>query len=298
MGIIDVCNSISESFELQYSGKCSDFSSSFNAFNESSFGRFRDTSVLQWINNILDKGDEGIEGIKEIFMCLQKIQANEFIDSGLYRVAMTNAKRFREEQKEFEVFNLSYLIQSTIVDSLCGRIFNGALNDTMEKKEIKEYEDNLKAIKNEIQLNNEYCSKFIEQLSVQYEKLNAKGSVLSIEFAAFFFKSLTTLLVNELDASGKVGSEELNEKIPLLESCVELRRTFVVSCIMMIAIRYLQTRTKTYCNDSTDCSIAPPRYEDLHAVRLLKYQNANYNDNKELLMKLDEDYNEIENMKH
>eukprot|EP00826_Nyctotherus_ovalis_P046558 TRINITY_DN5275_c0_g3_i2.p1 TRINITY_DN5275_c0_g3~~TRINITY_DN5275_c0_g3_i2.p1 ORF type:complete len:296 (-),score=63.62 TRINITY_DN5275_c0_g3_i2:109-996(-) len=255
-------------------GKRSEFSFSFNAFNENTFGRFKDTSLLKWITSNIQ--GESREELKEAIRCLEKMEEKEIIEPELYKAAMVDAARFREEQKDYELFTLSYLIESSIANSLCGRLFDGALNESMEKEEIKEYKDVLKAIKDEIQFNTDFSNKFMEQINALYERHSHPSnpretptSLYSIEFAAYFFKSLSTLFADELNAHGKLGLEGSNERAPLLEGCVELRRVFVMSCVMMVAVRYLQVQIKNHCNDSTDCSIAPSRYEDLHAVRPL-----------------------------
>ena len=199
-----------------------------------------------------------------MMQCLNRIEENKHIEAKLYRISMMQAMRLREEHKNF---TLSFLIQSIIVSSLCGKVFEGVLNKTINN--VKEYKDNLKEINNEIQFNNEHCRKFMEQLNALYERYNqvdSKDAVLSIEFAAYFFRSLSTFLLKKLNTNKKLALEEYNERIPLLESCVQLKNTFMMSSIMMVAINYLEARVKAHCKDFTECNVVPLRYKDLHAV--------------------------------
>lgn len=230
--------------------------------------------MLNWVTSNLQ--EESREDLREAIRCLEKMEGKEVVEPELYKAAMADAARFREVQKDYELFTLSYLIESSVANSLCGRLFDAALNESMEKEEIKKYKGVLKAIKDEVQFNAEFCNKFMEQLNVLYERHShssnpreAPGTLHSIEFAAYFFKSLSTLFADELSTRGKLGLEGMNERAPLLEGCVELRRVFVMSCVMVVAVHHLQVLVKNHYTDSTDCSIAPSRYEDLHAVKSL-----------------------------
>lgn len=258
-----------------------DFPFAFSVFNEAVFGLFKEVSISQWIeNHILQENPGWFEDnqCRNVSRCLEKIESKGSIHPELYRTAILEAANSKREQKNIENFTLYSLIEASIVDSLCVNLFNRLLNGTINREEIKEHRTSLKEVEDEIQNNNDRCNKFIEQANNLYERCSQKQmsrgtfdsaseGLKPIEFAAFFFKSLSTQLLGSMNPNKWTVPETLKEKMPLLESCVELRKLFMIGSILVIATFYLQTRMKSL-NCLNECDIELPSNEGPFAVIL------------------------------
>lgn len=192
----------------------------------------------------------------------------------MYERALAKFAKVRQGQKDIKTFVLCYLMENLIVDSLCSSFCNGIISKNVEREEMKEYRTAFKKIENEIQYSTEYCGKFLEQINALYEKDSQKSisrestienNLISKEFAAYFFKSLSTALLGSINSKKIFGLEDIEDKVPLIETCMELRRMFMINSILMIAVNYLLNRMKAII-DSDGHNVAELNNEDFLVV--------------------------------
>ena len=192
--------------------------------------------------------------INIILQYLTRLDNKELITPELYESVIQAASKIRDKN-DFNTYIFSYLISTSIVDSLMIKLVNGRLKNTVTKEELKEYRTMIKQVEEEIQYDNEYCSNFLEKLNTLYEEELQKYSskerleeLLPIEYAARFFKSLSTTLLSFFNTTKLSEGEIPADEILFIESCVELRKLFIANSILMIGSNYLQSKVNSIDN--------------------------------------------------
>ena len=220
----------------------------------------------------------------EAYACLNKIFAGEFIAQEMYGTALAQAEGVRETMKNADMLSFYYEMESVIIESLCCSIFKGVLKDPMRKEEVKALMDDLKKVQEATSSIRSYCDKFVEELNRLYEtyflkqtkKLQAPPDLLlPLEFASYFFKSLSTLLLKSLGPPKWSKIDVPEGKKLLLETIVEHSRLFKIGSILLLAVHYLRLRIrmiKAQPDEKMDdkFSVIPLSNDEYYSVNLNK----------------------------
>jgi len=182
-----------------------------------------------------------------------------------------------------ETLAFCFEMESVIVESLCNRIFQIGLCDHLEKEETKEMLITLKEVQAATKFSQTYCDKFVDELNRLYEtyflrhttnhKLNTSSDLLlPLEFSSFFFKSLTTHLLNTICEPKWSVIKIIETNKILLESAVNHKRLFMISSILNLAVHYLRLRiriVKSLPDDKNEkFDVIPLSIEEYFAVFL------------------------------
>ncbi len=238
-------------------GKKKDFPNAFNLFNEMTFGKLRGQPLMRWAaDHVLAKAPHWFEDNKaaDALLCLQKISRNERVDVPLYRAALQQAISLRPVVSDLETLAFCYEVQSTIVESLCNCVVRLALAEPENRAAVKEGLLLLKDVRADIQASQEYCDKFAEEVNTMYEayfssaqnqkEKPAPGQLLPLEFASFFFKSLSAMLLRAFKPVNWSAVAIEAGRRPPVEMCVEHLRLFTISAMLMLAVFYLRLRIR------------------------------------------------------
>ncbi len=217
--------------------------------------------LLRWVtDNILASDSSWFEENKasDAYSCLEKITRGEPVSVPLYKAALQQAISIRSRVEDIATLAFCYELQSTIVNAVCGELFAETMWKAENKEAMKERLALLKDVRTDLEQSQERSDKFAEELNNMYEtyfwkpQQNQKDKpakmqpniLLPLEFSSYFFKSLSTLLLQSFKPLKWAAVTIEDRKKPLVDMCVEHQRLFTISSMLMLAIFYLRLRIK------------------------------------------------------